>query len=82
MANTSSAKKNVVKQMHSETIKFIKAEIHKCDMGESEVMNGNLKCNERHTVNKIGIAATIAIMTPISAIDGRQRKLVLCRSLS
>ena len=54
---TSSAKKNVVKRMHSETVKFIKAEIQKCDLGESEVMGGNLKCNERHTVNKIGIAA-------------------------
>ena len=54
---TSSAKKNVVKQMHSETIKYIKAEIRKCEMGETEVMDGNLKCNERHTVNKIGTAA-------------------------
>ena len=53
---TSSAKKNVVKKMHSETIKFIKAEILKCVLGEVEVMNGNLKCSERYTINKIGIA--------------------------
>ena len=30
---TLSAKKNTVKQMHIQTIKFIKAEIFKCDMG-------------------------------------------------
>ena len=30
---TASAKKNVVKTMHSQTVKFIKSEIIKCDMG-------------------------------------------------
>ena len=54
---TSSAKKNVVKQQHSETIKYIKAEIQKCDIGELIVMNGNLKCSERYITNKIGTAA-------------------------
>ena len=49
-------KKNVVKTMHSQTIKFIKSEILKCDMGESKVMNGNLNCSERLTSNKIGAA--------------------------
>ena len=53
---TSSTKKNVVKSMHSQTIKFIKAEILKCDIGETIVMNGNLKCSERLIANKIGAA--------------------------
>ena len=53
---TSSAKKNVVKSMHSQTIKFIKAEILKCDIGKTIVMNGNLKCSERLIANKIGAA--------------------------
>ena len=53
---TNSAKKNVVKTMHSQTIKFIKSEILKCDMGESKVMNGNLNCSERLISNKIGAA--------------------------
>ena len=61
---TSAAKKNIVKQMHSETIKFIKAEIKKCDMGETTVMNGNLKCTDRYTKNKIGTAA-------VGAFDGK-----------
>ena len=53
---TNTAKKNVVKKMHSQTIKFIKSEIIKCDMGETKVMNGNLNCSERFLDNKIGAA--------------------------
>ena len=53
---TSSAKKNAVKSMHAQTIKFIKAEILKCDMGETKVMNGNLNCSERLIADKIGAA--------------------------
>ena len=53
---TLSAKKNAVKQMHIQTIKFIKSEILKCDMGETKVMNGNLNCSERLLANKIGAA--------------------------
>ena len=53
---TNAAKKNAVKTMHSQTVKFIKSEIIKCDMGETKVMNGNLNCSERFTANKIGAA--------------------------
>ena len=53
---TNSAKKNVVKTMHNQTVKFIKSEILKCDLGETKVMNGNLNCSERFTANKIGSA--------------------------
>ena len=53
---TSTAKKNVVKSMHSQTIKFIKSEIIKCDLGETIVMYGNLNCSERLIANKIGAA--------------------------
>ncbi len=53
---TSSAKKNVVKQMHSQTVKFIKAEVLKCDIGETTAMNGNLDCGERFEAGAIGAA--------------------------
>ena len=53
---TSSAKKNVVKQMHSQTVKFIKAEVLKCDIGETTAMNGNLDCGERVEAGAIGAA--------------------------
>ena len=54
---TNGAKKNIVKSMHSKTIKYIKAELQKCDMGETTAMDGNLKCSDRYTTNKIGMAA-------------------------
>ena len=53
---TSTAKKNAVKQMHSQTVKFIKAEMLKCDIGETTVMNGNLDCDERFEYGEIGAA--------------------------
>ena len=53
---TFSAKKNAVKSMHAQIIKFIKAEILKCDMGETKVMNGNLDCSKRLLANRIGSA--------------------------
>ena len=53
---TNTAKKNAVKTMHSQVIKFIKSEIIKCDMGEDKVMNGNLNCSDRFIANKIGAA--------------------------
>ena len=53
---TSSAKKAVVKQMHNQTIKFIKAEMLKCEIGETAVMNGNLDCSKRFDADEIGDA--------------------------
>ena len=57
---TSAAKKNVVKSMHAQTIKFIKAEILKCEIADKIVMNGNLNCSERLITNKIGAATQAA----------------------
>ena len=53
---TSSAKKNTVKQMHSQTVKFIKAEMLKCEIGQATVMNGNLDCSERFDAGVVGSA--------------------------
>ena len=53
---TSSAKKNTVKQIHLQTVKFIKAEVLKCDIGETTAMNGNLDCGERFEAGAIGAA--------------------------
>ena len=53
---TLSAKKNVVKTMHVQTIKFIKTEILKCEIADTIVMNGNLNCSERLIADKIGEA--------------------------
>ena len=41
---TSGAKKNTVKANHAAIVKFISAEIQKCNLGESKVMSGYLTC--------------------------------------
>ena len=53
---TSSAKKAVVKQMHNQTIKFIKAEMMKCEIGETTVMDGNLDCSKRFEADEVSDA--------------------------
>ena len=41
---TSSAKKSAAKSNHSAIVKFMAAEIQKCNLGESSVMSGQLAC--------------------------------------
>ena len=41
---TSAAKVNATKTIHAQTVKYISAEIMKCDLGENNVMNGTLPC--------------------------------------
>jgi len=42
---TSGAKKQIAKTNHSTVVKYITAEIQKCNIGEITAMNGNLICN-------------------------------------
>ena len=53
---TTGAKKNVVKKQHRQVVNYIKSEITKCDMGEIEAMEGNLKCSEIYIDSKIADA--------------------------
>ena len=41
---TSAAKVNVTKTLHAQTVRYIAAEIMKCDLGEDNVMNDTLPC--------------------------------------
>ena len=41
---TASAKKNAVKTMHAQTVKYISAEVQKCSLGESKFMGTNQDC--------------------------------------
>ena len=42
---TASAKKAVAKSNHSAIVKFMTAEIQKCNLGETSVMSGQLACS-------------------------------------
>ena len=44
---TASAKQNAAKANHATVVKYIANEIMKCELGEINVMNGNLKCSVR-----------------------------------
>tara|TARA_A100001015_G_scaffold310230_1_gene411214 strand:- start:109 stop:591 length:483 start_codon:yes stop_codon:yes gene_type:complete len=50
---TSSAKKKVVLTQYDQTIKYVKAEVIKCDIGSDTVMDGHLKCSEKLDNDKI-----------------------------
>ena len=41
---TKSAKKSAAKSNHAAIVKFMSAEIQKCNLGESSAMNGQLSC--------------------------------------
>tara|TARA_B100000530_G_scaffold323726_1_gene259815 strand:- start:27 stop:464 length:438 start_codon:yes stop_codon:yes gene_type:complete len=41
---TASAKANAAKTMHSQTVKYISAEVQKCSLGESKFMGTNQDC--------------------------------------
>jgi len=58
---TSATKKNVVLTQYDQTIKYVKAELAKCDVGIDPVMDGHLNCSDKFVNNKIGIGATRAL---------------------
>ena len=46
---TSSAKKNAVKANHKNVVKYIESELLLCQLGNSDVMNGELSCSGYNT---------------------------------
>ena len=42
---TESAKQNATKQMHKNVVSYISSETMKCEMGETNAMDGNLTCS-------------------------------------
>ena len=57
---TKGAKAGVAKANHATVVKYIANEIMKCELGEINVMNGNLKCSGR-TVQKAITASVKAL---------------------
>ena len=63
---TSSAKKSSAKSNHATVLKYIAAEVQKCNIGEDTAMKGSdnvdkLTCSERKTANKVSEAAVAAL---------------------
>ena len=76
---TSAAKVNVVKNMHAQTVKYISAEIMKCDLGQEKAMNNNLNCSEMWDQGGAGkvVDAVLLALTDNNPYDGTKAHLKL-----
>ena len=63
---TASAKANAAKTMHSQTVKYISAEIQKCSLGESKFMGTNQDCPATAAKAVTGAVNTMTDKNPYS----------------
>ena len=65
---TSAAKAGATKAIHAQTVKYISAEIKKCDLGETSVMDNNLQCNDMSTQTVVD--AVVNVLDDKNPFDG------------
>ena len=58
---TAGAKKSAVKSNQAAVVKYVAAELKKCEIGESTVMGGDLTCSERKQAGKVHDATNKAL---------------------
>ena len=58
---TSGAKKQAAKSTHANVVKYIAAELQKCNLGETNAMGGKLVCSSKNAAN---------VITAATATDG------------
>ena len=58
---TASAKKNAAKSNQASVIKYIAAELQKCNMGDAKAMDDNLTCANKGTADTVSAAARTAL---------------------
>ncbi len=58
---TKNAKKSAAKSNHASVVKYVAAELQKCNMDETTSMDGNLTCSETGTSGKVQAAAVTAL---------------------
>ena len=75
---TASAKKNAAGSNHATVLKYVSAEVQKCNIGEDNVMkkpdgNNALACGDRSTAKKVSDGATAALAefkNPYGTVSG------------
>jgi len=72
---TASAKKNAVKNILSQTLKYTNSELKRCDLGESTVMKGYLSCTNINSAQ--GVFNTMQALTNVRALRGTYDEGVL-----
>ena len=60
---TAGAKKSAVKSNQAAVVKYVAAELKKCEIGETSVMGTNLTCSQRKTSGKVHTATNSALGT-------------------
>ena len=58
---TSGAKKSAAKSNQGSIVKYVAAELKKCDLGETKVMGGNLTCADRKDGTVVHTAVNTAL---------------------
>jgi type IV pilus assembly protein PilA len=58
---TSGAKKSAVKSNQAAIIKYVAAELKKCELGETNVMSTKLKCDDRKNGSKVADGVSDAL---------------------
>ena len=66
---TASAKANAAKTMHSQTVKYISAEIQKCSLGESKFMGTNQDCPASAAKAVVGAVNTMTDKNPYNVAN-------------
>ena len=66
---TKAAKVNATKTMHSQTVKYISAEIQKCSLGESKFMGTNQNCPATAAKAVTGAVATMNDKNPYNTAN-------------
>ena len=56
---TGAAKVSSTKTIHAQTVKYISAELQKCNLGESSIMNGTRSCTGITSANTVDAAVAI-----------------------
>ena len=58
---TANAKKSAAKSNHASVVKYIAAELQKCNMDETSSMDSNLTCTDRDTAETVQGAAVLSL---------------------
>ena len=71
---TSAAKKNAIKTIHAQAVKYISAEIQKCKTGESKFMSNSQDCPATATKAVMGAVASMTDKNPFDTSKNAVRE--------
>ena len=79
---TAGAKKSAVKSNQAAVVKYVAAELKKCEIGETTVMGTSLKCNERKTAGKVHTGTNSALGTEFKNPYSTSNSAIVTTTLS